>query len=192
LTIWETTRSHQLVRVSLRSNRVVRSIRLAPGANNWDDPLAIGEGAVWVGVADEATLVRVDPQKNAIVRRITGFGNTDSGMPVAADENAVWVLRFVGGQLTLFRVDPNMNEIVARIPVGPPNGSGLAGTVTTGGGYVWTGNWNNTVSKVDPRTNRVVAVFTLPANPKNVTFADGSLWVDSYDASKVRRIDPNA
>src|SRR5437763_11906856 len=46
-------------------------------------------------------------------------GNTDSGMPVAVDENAVWVLRFVGGQLTLFRVDPGTNEIVARIPVGP-------------------------------------------------------------------------
>ena len=113
-------------------------------------------------------------------------------MPVAVDENAVWVLRFVGGQLTLFRVDPGTNEIVARIPVGPPNGSGLAGTITTGGGYVWTGDWDNAISKVDPHTNRVVAIYKLPDAPQNMNYAHGSLWVDSYDASKVWRIDPNA
>ena len=97
----------------------------------------------------------------------------------------------VGGQETLFRIDPGTNRIVKRIPIGPPNGTSPTGTVATGGGYVWTGNWNRTVSKVDPRTNRVVAVYTLPDSPQNVSFADGSLWVDSYDASKVWRIDPN-
>jgi DNA-binding SARP family transcriptional activator/streptogramin lyase len=191
LTIWETTRTHQLVRINLKTNKPVSSLRLLPGANNWDDTLAIGDQAVWIGVADEATLDRVDPQTNSIDDRIGGFGDTDSGMPVAVDQNAVWVLRFLGGQLTLFRIDPSRDKIVKRIPVGPPNGSGLAGSLATGGGYVWTGNWNKTISKVDPRTNRVVAVYTLPGNPQNVAFADGSLWVDSYDASKVWRIDPN-
>jgi DNA-binding SARP family transcriptional activator/streptogramin lyase len=192
LNIWETTRSHQLDRIDLRTNKVVDRIRLAPGANNWDDELAVGEGAVWVAVADSATLVRIDPQTNRIVGSITGFGNTDSGMPLAVDENAVWVLRMVGGQETLFRVDPKTNTVVKHIPIGPPNGTSPTGTVATGGGYVWTGNWNSTVSKIDPRTNHVVAVYTLPNNPQNVTFGDGSLWVDSYDASKVWRIDPNA
>lgn len=190
LKLWETTRSQQLVEINLRTNKPVYSLRLAPGANNWDDPVAIGAHAVWVGVADNATLVRVDPQSNRIVGSITGFGDTDSSMPVAVGENTVWVLRFVGGQETLFRVNPATNHIVHRIPVGPPNGSGYDGTVTTGDGYVWTGNWNNTVSKVDPATNRVVAIYTLPGNPQNVTFADGSLWVDSYDASRVWRIAP--
>lgn len=89
-------------------------------------------------------------------------------------------------------MDPDTDRVVARIFVGPPNGSGYDGTVTTGDGHVWTGNWNNTVSKVDPATNRVVAIYTLPDNPQNVTFADGSLWGDSYDASKVWRIAPNS
>lgn len=192
LNLWETTRSHQLDRIDLHTNKIIRSIRLAAGANNWNDELAIGEGAVWVAVADNATLIRIDPQTNRIAAPITGFGSTDSGMPIAVDQNAVWVLRMVGGQETLFRVDPERNQIVKRIPIGASNGAAPTGTVATGGGYVWTGNWNNSVSKVDPRTNRVVAVYTLPDNPQNVTFADGSLWVDSYDASKVWRIDPNS
>ena len=191
LNIWETTRSHQLDRINLHTNKVTHSIRLARGANNWDDELAVGEGAVWVAVADNATLIRIDPQTNQKVAFITGFGNTDSGMPLAVDQNAVWVLRMVGGQETLFRINPETNTIVKRIPIGPPNGASPTGTVTTGGGYVWTANWNETVSKVDPRTNREVAVYTLPGNPQNVAFGDGSLWVDSYDASKVWRIDPN-
>jgi DNA-binding SARP family transcriptional activator/streptogramin lyase len=192
LNIWETTGSHQLDRIDLHTNRVDHKLRLAPGANNWADELAIGEGAVWVAVADTATLVRIDPQTNRIVGSIKGFGNTDSGMPIAVDQNAVWLLRMVGGQETLFRVDPETNRIVMRIPVGPPNGTSPTGRVAIGGGYVWTGNWNSSVSKIDPRSNRVVAVYTLPDNPQNVTFADGSLWVDSYDASKVWRIDPNS
>jgi DNA-binding SARP family transcriptional activator/streptogramin lyase len=191
LDIWETTLAHQLDRVDLHTNKVVHQLRLAPGANNWTDELAIGEGAVWVAVADNATLDRIDPVTNKIVGSITGFGNTDSGMPIAIDQNAVWVLRMVGGQETLFRVDPDTSTIVQRIPIGPPNGTSPTGTVTTGGGYVWTGDWNRTVSKVDPHTNRVVAVYTLPNNAQNVTFGDGSLWVDSYDASKVWRINPN-
>jgi hypothetical protein len=70
----------------------------------------------------------------------------------------------------------------------------LAGTLNeqTAGGYVWTGNWDATVSKVDPRTNRVVGVYDLPSQPQNVVFNEGSLWVDSYDASTVWRIDPGA
>lgn len=190
LNIWETTLSHHLDRIDLRTNKVVKSIQLAAGANNWTDELAIGEGAVWVAVADRARLDRIDPQTNRVVKSVTGFGDTDSGMPLAVDQNAVWVLRMVGGQETLFRVDPLTNKITSRIHIGSPEGTAPTGTVTTGGGYVWTGNWNNTVSKVDPATNRVVAIYTLPGNPQNVTFADGSLWVDSYDASKAWRIAP--
>jgi DNA-binding SARP family transcriptional activator/glutamine cyclotransferase len=192
LTLWETTMSHQLDRIDLHTKKVVHQIRLAPGGNNWVDELAVGEGAVWVAVADEATLVRINPQTNEKVAFIRGFGSTDSGMPIALDANAVWVLRMVGGQETLFRLDPTTNRIVKRIAIGPPTGSAPTGTVTTGGGYVWTGNWNSTISKVDPRTNRVLATYTLPDNPQNVTYGDGSVWVDSYDASKVWRIDPNS
>jgi DNA-binding SARP family transcriptional activator len=191
LDMWETTGSHQLDRIDISSNKVVATIRLAPGVNNWGDELAIGEGAVWAAVADDAVLDRIDPATNKIARSIKGFGNTDSGMPIAVDQNAVWVLRMVGGQETLFRVDPATNAIVKRIPIGSPNGTAPTGTVATGGGYIWTGNWDKTVSKIDPRTNRVVAVYSLPANPQNVTFGDGSLWVDSYDASKVWRIAPS-
>jgi DNA-binding SARP family transcriptional activator/streptogramin lyase len=191
LTVWGTTLDHRLVRIDLQTNRVVWSLRLASGSNSWVDELAIGYGSLWVAVADSGTLLRVDPTTRRIVARMEGFGRDDSGMPIALGEGAVWALRFVGGQQTLFRADPATNEIVARIPVGKPNGTGPMGTVTVGGGYVWTGNWDGTISKVDPRTNDVVAIYELPDVPQNVTYGEGSVWVDSYDASKVWRFDPN-
>ena len=43
LSIWETTGSHQLDRIDLHTNKVVNRVRLAPGANNWGDELAIGD-----------------------------------------------------------------------------------------------------------------------------------------------------
>lgn len=76
---------------------------------------------------------------------------------------------------TLFRVDPRRNAIVARIPVGRLTGAAPSGTVTTGDGYVWTGNWDDTVSKVDERTNRVAAALDLPGPPQNLTYGEGSL-----------------
>jgi DNA-binding SARP family transcriptional activator/streptogramin lyase len=191
LKIWETSRNHGLDEIDLSHNRIVRAIRLAPGANDWDDELTVGRGSIWVALTDYATLLRIDPSSGRVTARIRGFGSTDSSMPIAFDENAVWVLRFVGGTATVFRVDPTTNEIVARIPVAGQNGGGLMGTIAAGDGYVWTGNWDNSISKIDERTNRVVAVYRLPALPQDVNFEDGSLWVDAYDASKVWRINPN-
>ncbi len=190
LTVWGTTLDHRLVRINLQTNRVVWSLRLASGSNSWVDELAIGYGSVWVAVADSGTLLRIDPTTRRIVARIGGFGRDDSGMPIAIGEGAVWALRVHGGRNVLFRVDPDSNRIVARIPVGPPTAGPPTGTVTVGDGFVWTGNSDASVSKVDPEANTVVATYRLNSQPQNLSFGFGSLWVDSYDASQVWRIDP--
>jgi streptogramin lyase len=111
-------------------------------------------------------------------------------MPIALGEGAVWALRVHRGRDILFRIDPDSNRIVARIPVGPPTASPPTGTVTVGDGFVWTGNSDASVSKVDPETNTLVATYRLNSQPQNLSFGFGSLWVDSYDASQVWRIDP--
>jgi DNA-binding beta-propeller fold protein YncE len=190
LTIWGTTLDHRLVQVDLKTNRVTWSLRLAPGSNSWLDELAIGYGSIWVAVADQGTLLRIDPSTRRIVARIGGFAQDDSGMPIAVGEGAVWALRVRKGENVLFRVDPRTNRIVARIRVGPPVASPPTGTVAVGGGYVWTGNSDASVSKVDPARNTLVATYRLESQPQNLSFGLGSLWVDSYDASRVWRIDP--
>jgi len=190
LTVWGTTLDHRLVRINLGTNRVVWSLKLARGSNSWVDELAIGYGSVWVAVADEGTLLRIDPTTRRIVARIGGFGRDDSGMPIAVGEGAVWALRVRKGRDVLFRVDPGSSQVVARIPVGPPAAAPPTGTVTVGDGFVWTGNSDASVSKIDPEKNAVVATYRLNSQPQNLSFGFGSLWVDSYDASQVWRIDP--
>jgi hypothetical protein len=145
---------------------------------------------VWDSNGDDAVLLKVDPASNRIVDRIRGFGTSDSGAPIAYGEGSIWLLRAVGPQMTLFRVDVGSDRIVAEIPIGPPLG-GNTGTVAVGGGYAWTVTWDGTLSQVDPRTNTVVRVRSLPAIPQNISFGDGSLWVDAYDAEMVWRIDPS-
>lgn len=188
LDIWETTRDHRLVRIDLASNAVIASIPVASGESNWDDGLAIGADAVWDSVGDTSELLKIDPTSNQVIDRITGFGDTDSGAPIAFDHASVWLLRSVAGQMTLFRIDATTGRVAATIPVGSVGGN--TGTVAAGGGYIWTATWDGTISRVDPATNRVSDVLALPDVPQNIAFANGSLWVDAYDAGQVWRIAP--
>jgi DNA-binding beta-propeller fold protein YncE len=57
---------------------------------------------------------------------------------------------------------------------------------------MWVANFGDgTVSRIDPGTNRVVAVTGLPAtNPQGLVAARGSMWVGSTAAGEVFRIDP--
>jgi DNA-binding SARP family transcriptional activator/streptogramin lyase len=191
LNVWHATLDNRLVRIDLAENKVAAAIRIDSGATDWTNEVAIGFGSVWLAHADEHTLLRVDPATNRIVARIRGFGSSYSGMPIAIGEGAVWALRFAGYRMALFRVDPVKNKVVARIPVGKRGASPPAGTVTVGAGSVWTGNWDSTLSRVDPRSNSVIGVYKLPSVPQNVTFGEGSLWIDSYDASRIWRIEPD-
>jgi YVTN family beta-propeller protein len=62
---------------------------------------------------------------------------------------------------------------VARIPVGR-GGSGIA----TGGGSVWvTNEFDGTVSRIDPRTNLIVATIPVGGSPHDVVVSGGSVWL---------------
>jgi len=52
-----------------------------------------------------------------------------------------------------------------------------ASAVTVGGGAVWVANaLRGTVSRVDPRTNRVSATIEMGGTPRRLAFADGRVW----------------
>lgn len=191
LNLWETTLDDRLIRIDLRSNEIVATVPLGSGSVDWANELAIGFGSVWVAVADEHRLLRIDPGTNNIIEVIEGFGDTYSGMPIAIGEGAVWILKVVGDTATLFRIDPQTNTVTAQTPVGTRPASAPTGRVAVGGGWVWTGNPDGTISQVDPDTNEVLATLRLDSLPQDLDFGFGSLWVDSYDASQVWRIEPS-
>lgn len=189
--IWATTRDHHLLRVDLKTNRIVKRLQLLPGYNDFDDDVAVGYGSIWVTATDTATLLRIDPTTVKVVGRLTGFGDDESWMPVTIGDGSVWVYRITNGQGVVYRIDPYTNQIVARIRVGHPNVAWPNGYIVDAGGYVWIGDAGSTLSVVDPRTNRVVAWFTLPETTNEVEYGDGSIWISLYDHSRVYRLKPS-
>ncbi|HKP17962.1 MAG TPA: YncE family protein [Gaiellaceae bacterium] len=60
-----------------------------------------------------------------------------------------------------------------------------------GAGSVWAANKDGgTVSRIDPRTDRVVATVRVGGQPWGLAFDGRSLWVGNYAAGTISRIDP--
>jgi len=171
-----------------RGGKVVARIRLGRGAAApfGGGPLTVGEGAVWAMSAAQATLMRIDPARNAVVARI----KVSPPGAAAAGDGAVW-LTYAWND-TLSRIDPATNMVTATIHVGPqPDGIAISP------GAVWVADAGGpSVSRVDPATNRVVA--TIRVGPKraccaehmNLTATGGRLWVAVPNANEIVRIDP--
>jgi YVTN family beta-propeller protein len=58
-------------------------------------------------------------------------------------------------------------------------------------GSVWVANYGNaTLSRVDPKTNRVTGTVNVGAEPCGLAAGAGSIWVDGYGTDTVERVDP--
>ncbi|HET7129925.1 MAG TPA: hypothetical protein VFJ93_12705 [Gaiellaceae bacterium] len=173
---------------SSRGSKVVARIPLGRGAPApyGGGPLTVGEGAVWAMSDAEATLMRIDPARNAVVARI----HVPPPNAAAAGDGAVWLSYPYSNSVS--RIDPVTNKVTARIQVGSqPDG------IAVSPGAVWVANAGGpSVSRIDPATNRVVA--TVRVGPKldccsehmNLTAAGGALWVAVPNANEIVRVDP--
>jgi virginiamycin B lyase len=155
----------------------------APGAPDWQ---VIGFGSVWVANSTLREVQRIDPATNAVIAAVKLSDSPCDGLAVGA--GSVWAPGCETG--TLYRIDPDKNRITARIktPIGDGDGEGLIGA---DGVAVWLfTDGNGTLSRIDPRTNTIVTRVTLPAGSFSaIVDGAGSVWVTSYDANMVERID---
>jgi YVTN family beta-propeller protein len=162
--------------------KVVASIPVPPEGGAF----AAGEGAVWQMIDSDSTLLRIDPERNAVVARI----KVSPAEAAAAGEGAVWLSHPASD--TVSRIDPATNEKIATIPVGSYP-AGLA----VSAGAVWVANsFDPSVSRIDPATNRVVA--TIRVGPKAACCAEhmsvyaspAAVWVAVPQANRLVRINP--
>ena len=73
---------------------------------------------------------------------------------------------------TLLRIDPEPNAVVARIKLDPP------ATAAAGEGAVWLSHpLEDTVSRVDPRTNKVIATIHVGQSPAGIAVSPDAVWV---------------
>ena len=97
-------------------------------AGNGPTAIAVGAGAVWVADSIDNSVVRIDPNTDAVTTTIP-VGRSPSALAVGA--GSVWVAD--SGDGTITRIDPATNSVSARIRVG---GSPQAITIADGRAWV--------------------------------------------------------
>jgi YVTN family beta-propeller protein len=110
----------------------------------------------------------------AIAVALSRSGSNPTPPPTAARAtDAVW------------RIDPGTGRVLAKIPTGKgPTG------VAIGEGSVWVANSrSNTVSRIDPVTNRAASI-KVGKSPVDVAVGTGGVWVVNRLDRTVSRIDP--
>ena len=144
--------------------------------------LAVGEDAVWVTNADDGTVSRIDPDNREVVKTI-GLGadvNT-----VAVGFGSVWVAG--GNDETLFRIDSRENAREATLHFGnaDPLRPRPVFYVVVGQKAVWITR-GNSVLAIDPATNEVGTLVSLPGRPIDLGAGEGNVWVTLEDERLVR------
>jgi branched-chain amino acid transport system substrate-binding protein len=165
--------------------------------------VAAGEGNVWVVDADDRTLTQLD-QATRSVRRT--FNTAATPTDVAVGAGAVWIGNAAakpsaaqpGSRLpvSIDRLDPITGDVVARIALPPAPPGSEVGSLVPGlnrrhvaaiSDAVWVVGPGQAVSRIDPRTNTIVA--TVPdLQAENIAAAEGEVWVTS--GGELIEIDP--
>jgi YVTN family beta-propeller protein len=59
-----------------------------------------------------------------------------------------------------------------------------------GFGSMWISNFgSNTLSRIDPATNKVIATIKIGASPCGLAVGHGSVWINAYGTNSVERVD---
>jgi YVTN family beta-propeller protein len=183
-----------------KSHRALPSARRAPPANAQQAVLATirtgaamglvaGEGGIWLSNHREGSVSRIDPRTNRVVATVR-VGDQPSDLAVGF--GSVWVPVNQGHRLV--RLDPRLARIVASVP-------GTYWSVAAGHDSVWAlewegqrGEWTDwhgrTLTRIDPRTNRVRARVHLGPELGTVAAGAGALWVSAFHRPLLYRLDP--
>ena len=159
--------------------------------------ITVGAGSAWALDADDKTISRIDPVRRHVLRT---FSTASTPTDVAAGAGAVWIGNgaqrggFAGTNypLSVSRLDPESGLVEATIELPTRRPSGYL----QGGGYsqqhiavtpsaVWAVNPDGSVSRIDPQTDRVVAVVR-GVRAVSLAAGDAGVWVaDDTGAARI-------
>jgi YVTN family beta-propeller protein len=151
--------------------------------------IVAGEGGIWV--TGDTVVTRLDPTTGAVTATFYAdqFGD---GAPfrLAIGEDLIWLLDLIENRAgsRVHRIDPQANAFVGEVATVGIEAIGI----TFGAGSIWTANHDDsTVSRVDAKTNQLVATIKLTAEPHYIYFdpQSGMVWVANYHINSVSLID---
>ncbi len=87
---------------------------------------------------------------------------------------------------SLVEFDPSRGRVVGDVPL-----RSAPGQVVSGGGAIWVGHDDGTISRVGPQT-LAAQLVSSPVPPTSLAFGFGALWAYDATSEKVAAIDPNA
>jgi DNA-binding SARP family transcriptional activator/ABC-type transport system substrate-binding protein len=167
----------RLVRMDLVSGNEVDRFSLTRDPH--DDQLAglaRGGGSLWVARQHPGQLLRVDPASGAVLHRV---GNLPDAYIVAYGDGAAWVVAYD----RVARVDAATDTVI-RVPLPPP-----IAEIAVGGGFAWASNeQKGIVYKID-QSGRIVATYETGLGAREMSYADGTLWVVNQDVGILTGID---
>jgi YVTN family beta-propeller protein len=168
-------------RVDATSGRV--TARAHPVGGGGPHALALLDGSLWVATYNG--IARIDPR----TARRTAFLNVGRfPRGIAAAAGLLWVADATpfGKNGSLVSVDPRTDHLVGRaVPLGRS-----PGTIAACTGSLWaTDELDRTVTRIDPRRRRVIAVIRVGWMPTAVACDAGAVWVANTGAGTVSRID---
>ncbi len=166
-----------LVRIDPEQNKIVGHISLPEGCYT----PAFAFDSVWVACTKQDTVVRVDPTINKI---LTAIKVGPQPRFLSAGEGAVWTLNQSDG--TVSRIEPSTNKVIATIEVGIP---GEGGDISAEEGSVWATSFGVPLSRIDPKTNRVVQQFVGEGGDA-IRAGRGMVWLSNYKSGIEWRLDP--
>ena len=145
------------------------------------------------GLPSEFPPVRAQPAKTARPRSRRRW--VGSGALAVAGLAVVLVLVLGRSSSALAQIDANSvgaidtgNHLVSEASVG----SG-PGRVASGGGSIWVANvFDNSVSRIDPKTSSVQDVIPVDLDPTALAYGQGSLWVACSGTRKLLWINPDS
>jgi YVTN family beta-propeller protein len=180
------SRGEKVVRLNPDFPSASRSVKLArarPIYGSGVNPVAVGDGAVWV-LGAKGTIVRVDPKHNEVVDDVPA---TSSPTAIATGAGGVWVADVIDNGVR--RIDPAAaNAVTPTTPVGQGPSA-----IAVGEGAVWVANTqDDTVSRIDPRSAAVTQTIPVGARPTGITTGGGAVWVANSLGGTVSRIDPES
>lgn len=145
-------------------------------------------GSVWVVKILNHEVLRIDPQSNEVIARISVGQEPELGLGVGF--GSVWVPDI--RDHTISQIDPSTNTVrrVLSADLAPY----AEGSIGVGAGSIWVitnndGTDAGTLTRLDPESGSIVA--QIPVHPKShgVTVSYGAVWVTSTADSVLQRID---